>query len=267
MSNGKTNTFSLEEMDSPIPPQKRPRSSESSEPLTNDDLAKLIGEGQHAMRLEVRGMKNELVTAINEVKTDVNEMRVSHGNDIEALKEQAQKTTTEMEGLKMKLNEHDQDKFSCHMDISGVAQTHFDITKGDTTLLVTTLLQTRKIKCDKESIRAAYVRNIKRKDATIKIVTVIFTSLEEKLRIMKEKRKETNPKGVYFDHYMTPQTRQLYLLAKRTARERGAKTAALLSGRVYVIKADGSKMRINSAADLDNLQLVDPSATSPTPKA
>jgi uncharacterized protein (DUF3084 family) len=201
-------------------------------------------------------------TDLRELKDEVrlaNEINTVHGERIDKHESEITKLNAESENMRRRLNQLEQEKYVTHMDITGIPNALFtEQMKGID--LAMKVLNDFKIKTQANAIIFAYVRTIY--STQKKILTVAFRSLEEKLKAMKEKRAVADHKNIYFDHYMTGETRKLFMATRKLAKEKLNATAAFLWSKVFVIFSDGKKKLISSEAELEKLSETNPNQPS-----
>jgi len=162
--------------------------------------------------------------------------------------------TTVHNELNWKIVELHQDRYNLHMDIVGIDTESIETNKRNPKNLAFSLIKsfaTQGFQPSAFDIKEAYFREIKKISKSI--LTVIFSTYDAKAKAMKSKRESKDVRKIFFDHHMVPAMRDLLKKARATAKARGAKTAALMSGRVFVIFHDGTRMKINDPNDLNRI--------------
>lgn len=219
----------------------------SSHQESHAKLDKLMAE-QSAIAFDVSTLKS-----INEkIKTDVS----SNSNAIKIL----QSTQSD---LSVRVNEMEQKALKLHMDICGLKSdqiAHHQNLKE----LVTALLGSYKIQHSSSDIEKVFLRNIKRNNHTVPILTVIFTNVDEKLHIMRSKRQldPKNEQKIFFSHSLTPYNRRLYAKAREVGRELKIPYVFITDG--HVILKKGNEPRGTCIRTIEELESFKVSFTPPS---
>ena len=165
-------------------------------------------------------------------------------------------TSQSVDQLQSKMNDFEQLNFASHMDIVGIDTATADNNKKDLKNFVTQLLKSFAITIEVSQITHAFLRSISNDR---RIITVIFVNVDTKATVMKLKRGTKDVRKIFFDHRLTPTNRSLLFEARNAVKLNRAKSAYVASGRIMLECLDGSKHRVCSKKDLDDL----PALTAP----
>lgn len=154
--------------------------------------------------------------------------------------------------LRQQMNEIEQTKLDCHMEIAGIAKAEIDKHRQDVVTFASQIIGHYANNLDKSSIRSAFIRDTRA--ANISIIVVVFVSVEQKNLVMKLKRETKDDVRIFFDDRATSITRAIFMKARQVAKDIGAKKASLNHGKVFITKQDDSRVKIRWFDDLDRLQ-------------
>lgn len=235
-------------------PKKRkasdPMESNNPDNCTVSDLAKIMMD----FRAEVKTSSDKQLDEIHDLRTDVNKKFDSIEKDMTTTKSLVKKNTTDIDYLKRRINQADQDKLAAHMEITGIDKKIIENAKQDLKKLTIDVITSFKIPIDPMAINHVYTKEIKKPNFSKHVIIVVFSSVEQKVVVMQKKREATETRQIYFDHQLTPLTRALLMEAKKTAKAIGAKSAYIRSGRVVIAKDDTTKVKVDTFEDLVKLQ-------------
>lgn len=235
------------------PMEHDPPSPPSNRKFTNDDIGKLLC----AFRSEMNEKCNNQIDEITDLRTDLNNKLGTFEKDLTKTKTRVDKNTNDIDYLKRRMNEVDQDKLASHMEISGLKPEEIQQHKEDLKTLVLKTLKAYNARIDPDEIARVYVREVKMQAAVKSLLVVIFKNIDTKMNVMKKKKdSKTANTVIYFDHCLTAYTRALFMQARKSMKEIGGKTAFVSNGRVFIVLNDTEKpKRINSFEEIENIKL------------
>lgn len=225
--------------------------SESDSPSPKrsiNDLFKVMAKFQEDFKTSSKCQ----IDKIDDLKTDVNQKFNNIDSRISTIDEKVNKSNATIISLQNKVNEMDQDKLAMQMDITGISNEDIEHNRADPKLFAYKIISSFQIVLSPRDIQKAYIRELKKTNRSVVVVT--FTSTELKYNVMKKKRECKETRNIFFDHSMTAATRELFFLSRKAVKESNAKTAFVSNGKVYIAADDNSKIRIQSAADLDRFK-------------
>lgn len=209
-------------------------------------------------KAEIKKTSHEQLSKFEEMKNEVNAKIDNANSRIDVIATDVEKLNDDVDILKWKFNDLEQEKLLHYMDITGIDESTAKQYKSDAVSLAHAIFKSFKILYDHSIVQRAYIREIKALKKFI--LVVVFSDYDEKMKIIKLKRESNDPRKIYFDHSMTPSNRKLLMAAKRRVKEIGAKSAFLSRGRVFVAPDEANKIRINTFADIKALKpMVEPS--------
>lgn len=225
-------------------PSKKPRhEAPSMEPNETDKILMAIQHSSDAQLAKINELRGELGLKFDDIDTRF--------DNIEST---VKKTSDDMNTLTAKMNAIEQDKLSAYMDITGVEQSVIDQMKSDASKLARYVITSLGIMLNADEIHHAYLKKLGKSGKTV--IVVAFNSKDKKLETMKKKREKKAPSSIYFDHSMTSATRWIYIQAKKKAKTINAKFVSIRYGFVHIIMNDGRKIKLNSTADLEKLDVM-----------
>jgi hypothetical protein len=198
---------------------------------------------------EMRQMNSRLASKIDDLRIDLTSKLDAVGSRVQTLESTVNKMAVDITQLQKRLNDLEQNKLDSHMEISGVDATCVDANKADIKAFTSQLIRSFQVQLDTASIVNAFVINVR--DNKRKVV-VEFSSAAIKNSIMKQKREAKDPRKIYFDHRMTPPVRDLFLRARRVAKEKGGRVF-LYGGRVFYGQDSNTKVHIASLNDFSKI--------------
>lgn len=174
------------------------------------------------------------------------------------------KTNDRIDKLAVQLNALEQGKFANYIDITGIQADTIEILKNDPKALANQVFSYFGIKPTPNAIQSAFIRTTKRGMA--KMLTVVISSTAEKYAIMKQKREWKGQTEIYFDHAMTPETRNLFFYARKKVKEGRFKSVFLRNNGIMIGQLNGSTVRVTSEDDVNRLaETVQQTPASNTP--
>lgn len=238
--------------------------SEMEDEAADDTFEPTMKELFHAImknNAAIKKSSDEQLSKFEEMRNEVNSKIDNANARIDVIATDVEKINDDVDILKSKLNDLDQDKFLDFMDITGISESVAKQFKSEAIALAHEIIKGYKINYDRSIIKRAYIREIKLLNKFV--LVVVFSDYDEKMKIIKSKRDLNDPGTIFFDHSMTPSTRKLLMTAKRRVKEIGARSAFLSRGRVFVAPNETSKIRINTFDDIKALKAVKPATESP----
>lgn len=238
---------------------------------TYDDLYNLIMNMNQKLTFEMKAMKEEMANVKNGMK-DMN-------NDFTAILEtKFQKINTDLgtmndklESVENKVNENidqtslnkyaikalQQDKLLNKIDING-ANIPDDKNGMELKMEVTKMINSFGININANDVAAASTRQFNFKDKSGKAiqkqsVRVEFTNFDTKSRVMKEKMKIKDHKGIFFNNALTSHNGYLMPKVKKITKDKNVKVF-IKEGKINVGKSDGSRKIVDSEADLPDIK-------------
>ena len=202
----------------------------------NTHSFKKISEAQQTLNKKIENIEAIVCDKLEKAEKDIVQLSTTadkHENSIEILRRQ--------------MNDIEQTKLENHMEIVGVSKE--EIIKNRKICDLAVAIISRFEKLNHSMIQGAFTRTIST-DTTN--VVVIFKDPETKARVMK-KKKEAKDTSVYFNDRLTSLTRALYQKSRQAAKEKGAKRAIVMNGKVFIINNDDSRMKIRWFNDLDRI--------------
>lgn len=227
--------------------------STSMSQRTVNELFEAILSNKNEIKEEIIKSKDEQVSSFNQLRNDVNEKIEAVSEKMDVIEARVCKSEQSIDDIKTKLNDIDQDKLATSMDITGISADDAKKNIKDPKTFAQSVISSFNITLDPNTIQRAYFREIKVR--AMFILVVIFSSLEQKIDVMKRKREIKTNAGIYFDHSMTPHTRNLFMSARKFAKEKGLKSAFLSRGKVFISLDDNNKFKINSLEDLKKIDV------------
>lgn len=203
-------------------------------------LDHLVNE-QSSIAADISSLKNDNAEIRSHLNTNTNEIRALHQGQSD---------------ISMRLNDLEQNAISLHMEISGINP---DLVKppADPMQLVLSLLDSYRIQYASSDIEKVLVRFIRRNDSSLPIVTVIFSTMDEKIQVMKRK-KEVDPENsqrIFFSHALTPYNRNLFARARQVGKEAGIRFVFVANGRIYLREEQAVKGTcVRTVDELDKLK-------------
>lgn len=239
----------------PSPALKRQRAEgDDADADPFDKLMAVMNKNQAELR-DMNALQtakiDEQTVKIDDLRNDMASKFSTIDGKVASLESAVGKTTNDIEALQRKLDEIEQDKYASHMEISGVENATVDANKNDLKRFVHQLISSFNITFDIASIEQSFV--LTTRDNRRRIVCV-FSSVAIKSDVMKKKREGRDTRKIFFDHRMTPATRNLFLQARRAAKEKDGRVF-LYGGRVFYGKDKDNKTRIFS---IDDINKIDP---------
>jgi seryl-tRNA synthetase len=229
------------------PPKRKAMDLENGD--DESDPFQLIRDMMMQNQEELRQMNANTNTKLDELSSDVTSKLDAVASRVGSLESTVTKTTDDIAQMQQRLNDLEQEKLASHMEISGVVAQPVDANKADIKNYAAQLIRSFKVQFDIASIVNAFVLNLR--DDKRKIV-VEFSSVSVKNSVMKQKREAKDPRKIYFDHRMTPAVRDIFLRARRVAKEKGGRVF-LYGSRVFYGKDNNTKVCIASLDDLSKI--------------
>lgn len=210
---------------------------------------------------DIKKSRDEQLTKFEEMKNEVNSKIANTNARIDVIATDVDKITDDVNSLKIKFNELEQDKLANYMDVTGIDDATINKNKSDALKLTHDIFKSFKFVYDHSVVSRAYIREIR----SLKkfVLVVIFTSYDEKMKIMKLKREVKVHRNIFFDHSMTPATRKIFVSAKQRAKTIGAKSTFLGHGRVFIYFDENKKIKVNSVDDVAAIQQLTTIASTP----
>lgn len=160
------------------------------------------------------------------------------------------KVDNELSSLRSEINELQQEKLSAHMDITGLNSADVQMCDQDAKAGTINIMNRFGINVQLSNLRSAYMRTTRGHHKHI--LTAIFESAEEKVAVLKRKREWQGKTDIFFNHSMTPATRQLLGASKKKAKDFGS-YAFLRRGKVFIKGGNNEMLRISKFSDLDQV--------------
>lgn len=231
---------------------KRPRDENSSSP----DPLQAILDTMERNQAELRQFQSSIFGSLQENSSKIDNLRQELTGNLEIIDGRVQqlestvgKVNCEVGSLQRRLDELEQDKLESHMEINGVETRNIDANSEDLKAFSCSLIQSFHVNilaCDISRIYVLDARENKKR------LVVVFNSASVKASVMKAKREARDPRGIFFDHRMTPATKNLFMKTRQVAKEKGGR-AILLGGRVFHANGPNRKTRIASLEDLSKI--------------
>ena len=187
---------------------------------------------------------------LDELRNDIGTTFDGLNSRVSSIESSLGSTSKSVDQLQCKMNDLEQSNFATHMDIVGIETSTVDNNKNDLKAFVGQLFTSFAISIEAHLITHAFIRPISNDR---RVITVIFASIDAKTNVMKLKRGSKDVRKIFFDHRLTPTNRRLLFDARDAVRSKKAKSAFVASGRVMLECLDGSKRRICSKYDIDEL--------------
>jgi vacuolar-type H+-ATPase subunit I/STV1 len=252
------------------PPRKTDQTSPSTSSINNDksvnkrglqktsmdDLFNLIeekSEKQIAKLDEITiNLRSELLTLKDEINVNLDKSLQNIDKKIDKVEMKAdQGLKMAMENRKLCINIMKQTRLDCCMDISGL---NFTEANNDLKKLALNTIRSFKIKIDDVDIKKVTSIEIKKPNAnSTNILTVTFEDVETKMRVMREKNKIKETKGIFFNITLTPENGYYWRKAKFITKGTNLKPKFFDSA-VHVQINEGSTMIIQNEENLKELQ-------------
>ncbi|KAL7015617.1 hypothetical protein ACKWTF_016551 [Chironomus riparius] len=209
-----------------------------------NDIAALRGE----VSQQINGLKcslDTMTTKVNDlkIKVDVTDARIDAVSKIVS------------ENRKM-IGSYKQDKIEKFMEIDGIKDSLISNT-NDCKKLAIEIIESFGIGIVNEEIEYAFKKevNLKKKingSNSKKILTVIFSNINSKIRVMKAKRDLKNENAIYFNSALTFDNRNLIYKAKTIVK--GKLKVYFSRGCVRVQKKDESEIIVDDESKLSDVQ-------------
>lgn len=221
----------------------------SEENLSDDAMDKIlaaIAENNRTIKTSSDAQMAKFEELSVTVSTQLTQMR----SDVAKVVDRVDQHENDIESLKRRLNDIEQEKLASHIEIAGVAKTEIEKNSKNITAFARNIIASFVIQFNQAVVEHAFVRTIPKSD--IPIIVVRLSSIEAKLHIMKMKRESDDQRKIFFDHRLTPLNRALFSAARKATKEEGWKTF-ISSGRIFIAR-DNEKHRIISFADIDKFK-------------
>jgi hypothetical protein len=183
----------------------------------------------------------------DELNAAVTTQFVRVNEDIAEVKDRMNQHDMDIEFLRRRVNDIEQDKFAAHMEITGVEKATIEQRQHDLKVFARETIASFGIPFDPTAVQHAFVRNIEKLNKSI--IIVVLKSFEEKAHVMRAKRESKDKRPIFFDHRLTHANRVLFSAARKAAKESGGK-AYVNRGRIFVAK-ENNKFRVASSNDIE----------------
>lgn len=222
---------------------------------TLDDLFNLIhenGKKQIDKLDEVKtSIKYDMASMKEELNANIDKCQQNIDKKIDLVEKKAdQGLRIALESRKMCINMLKQARLDCCMDISGLK---FADDNNDSKKLALNTIRSFNIRIEEADIKKVTSFVIKKPNSsTNKILTVTFDDIETKLRVMREKSKIKDSKGVFFNITLTPENGYYLRKAKYITKGTTLKPK-FFDGGVHVQTANGTDLIVQSEENLTEL--------------
>lgn len=241
------------------PPSSKKQNMSETHPVIQD-MDEEENSPRTAKLLQAIGATSSAqIAKIDELKTDVGKKFIEINRQISSVAENVQivdakvnSVRDDVGSLNNRINEMEQDKLGNVMDISGVSEDEINRFQKNYRRLVESIFKHFGVTYDENKIEHIRIRDIR--TANKKIVVVVFKFCSDKYEAMSQKFKSTMTDRIFFEHAMTPSTRQLYHQARFAAKELKIKGPQLISGKMFLTKPNGPRIKISSSVDVENLR-------------
>ena len=219
-----------------------------------------------ANKVETMGVRNDIAVLRGDVTQQINGLKSS----LNAVTTKVNNLSTKVTGLDARIDtvakiasenrkmisSYKQDKLEKRMEIEGVMSDVIDKT-NDYKKLAIDIIESFGINIDQNEIEHVFKKEIKLKNKVKgsdmkKILIVIFSNINTKIRVMKEKRDTKTESSIYFNQSLTVINRSLIHKAKTIV---GRKLKVYFArGCVRVQKKDKSEIIVDEESKLDDVQ-------------
>ena len=257
--------------------QQNPLKRKKTELIIDGDEDGETGISLHDIMHEIRSGEAARKKEANAIRDDIATMREDVTSQIRNMQNSVELVTKKVEDLSTKVTEIDgrvddvakmawenkkmiclykQDKLEKVMEIDGINEQVFKNEK-DCKKIVMEVMKLHEIEISPSEIEHAYTKeiNMKRKingSNKKKLLTVVFTNLNAKIRIMKAKRDSKKDTNIYFNQALTYMNRNLIYKAKSIV---GKQLKVYFArGCVRVQKKDESEIMVDDESKLKDVQ-------------
>lgn len=168
-------------------------------------------------------------------------------DDVATVIKRADKHDSDIDFLKRRMNDIEQEKLAADIEITGVAKSEIDKNQQNLKKFVCELIGSFGIDYDRRVVQEVFVRNVEK--VNMSVIVVKLSSVDAKVHILKTKRASSDKRKIFFDHRLTGLNRALFTTARRVTREAGWKTF-ISGGKVFAAR-DNEKHRVSSFADIE----------------
>ena len=246
---------------SPIMPNKKKKNQESNlQQVKESDLDPNLllsyfssqFETNESIKDALKRIETSHIENVTELKSAVQNLlkRVKHlENENKILNQKVESMAITEVNLNKQINELQQDKLNCHLEISGIPPTLANSTENPK-VVAEKALKTCNISIDDSQILRAYKRIVNINSEPTTIVTAVFKDYDEKLRVMRQKRVENKNGSIFLNHALTQANRSLFIQSKKLCKD-SKFYAFIANGQIYVKKeSELQGLKIKSQDDL-----------------
>lgn len=181
------------------------------------------------------------------IRNDINDRFAESNAKFDIIDAKIDSVVDNVSILQTQMNEVQQEKLSQYMDVTGLSEDEVQLCQNDARACLSNIMLNFGINLNPQSVRTAFLRETKSFHKFV--LTVVFSTLDDKISVMKKKREYKGGSSIYFNHAMTPATRKLLNAARQKAKDLGT-SAFLRSGKVFIAGADSKLHRILNESDL-----------------
>lgn len=228
----KIHEFFSTEVNQQKPVKKRKNEGTEDGEMEGDDSVKNLVLMLGGKMDQMMTQQSSLHGAFQEMKDEVNMKIANVEMKMDGVNTKVDNAVSQISHLQAEVNAIKQEKLSNYIDIVGISNADIEQSRHNPKQLALSVIGSFNIHVDTNAIQAAFIRTVK--NGTMNVLTVIMTSLSDKIRVMKKKREWKGNTTIFFDNSMTPETRQVYMHARKKAKEGKLKSAFLRSGKVFI---------------------------------
>ena len=236
----------LNQLSERVPTLKRTSAiafQDDAQPSSSEMLSVILEQlksNKDDIKKEIVASKAETIEKLDQLRAEVDHKITRVESRVNTLENFVGEAHNSMSNFNNRLDDIEQSSLASHMDITGVSVGDIDANKSDLRAFAHRLIRSFNIELDLDDIHHAYSRVI---NNSRHVLVAVFSSVSVKGRVMKTKRQAKDNRKIFFDNRLTARKRMLFGMARKAVKDNRAKSAFNVSGKIFIEKHDGNKIR------------------------